>query len=242
MKIMFIRHGDPDYVNDSLTKKGDIEAKLLAEKLKTIDIDKVYVSPLGRAKRTAEFTLNEKGMQSVEKEWLREFEGKCIRPDVNKEMICWDFLPEHWTNEPLFYDKDKWIESKYFEETNVASEYKKVCEGIDSLLAGHGYERRGNYYAAIKPNNDTIAVFCHFGVTCIMLSHILGISPMVMLHGFVAAPSSVTTICSEERRAGKAYFRMSSYGDISHLYAGGEVPSFQARFCECFTNEEQRHD
>ena len=36
--------------------------------------------------------------------------------------------------------------------------------------------------------------------------------------------------------------RMCSFGDISHLYAGGEEPAFAARFCECFDNEDERHD
>ena len=31
MKIIIIRHGDPDYVHDSLTPRGDKEARLLAE-------------------------------------------------------------------------------------------------------------------------------------------------------------------------------------------------------------------
>ena len=34
MRILIIRHGDPDYANDTLTEKGHREAKLLAEKLK----------------------------------------------------------------------------------------------------------------------------------------------------------------------------------------------------------------
>ena len=34
MRILIIRHGDPDYANDTLTEKGHKEAKLLAEKLK----------------------------------------------------------------------------------------------------------------------------------------------------------------------------------------------------------------
>ena len=56
-----------------------------------------------------------------------------------------------------------------------------------------------------------------------------------------AAPSSVTTLTSEERRKGIAGFRMNSYGDISHLYAHDEPPAFAARFCECYDNDE-RHD
>ena len=33
MKIVIIRHGDPDYEKDSLTEKGWREAKLLAERI-----------------------------------------------------------------------------------------------------------------------------------------------------------------------------------------------------------------
>ena len=33
MRIIFIRHGDPDYVNDALTPKGVREAKLLSDRL-----------------------------------------------------------------------------------------------------------------------------------------------------------------------------------------------------------------
>ena len=36
--------------------------------------------------------------------------------------------------------------------------------------------------------------------------------------------------------------RMSSFGDVSHLYAGGREPSFAARFCEVYTRFDQRHD
>lgn len=57
MKIIFCRHAEPDYEHDSITDKGKIEAELLARRLCRIDIDEIYVSPLGRARRTAEYTL-----------------------------------------------------------------------------------------------------------------------------------------------------------------------------------------
>ena len=66
--------------------------------------------------------------------------------------------------------------------------------------------------------------------------------PMVLWHGCVAAPSSVTTLTTEERRQGIAAFRMSAFGDISHLYANNEPPAFAARFCEAYGNKDQRHD
>ena len=53
-----------------------------------------------------------------------------------------------------------------------------------------------------------------------------------------AAQESSQTCCAsyEERRPGAAYFRVLQFGDISHLYAHGEPPSFMARFCECYGN------
>ena len=37
MRILIIRHGDPDYEHDSLTEKGWREAALLADKLEKAD-------------------------------------------------------------------------------------------------------------------------------------------------------------------------------------------------------------
>jgi probable phosphoglycerate mutase len=65
---------------------------------------------------------------------------------------------------------------------------------------------------------------------------------MILWHGTCAAPTSVTTLVTEERREGIASFRMSSFGDISHLYVADQEPAFAARFCETFSNPNQRHD
>ncbi len=35
MKLLIIRHGDPDYTIDSLTEKGRREAQLLSKRIKT---------------------------------------------------------------------------------------------------------------------------------------------------------------------------------------------------------------
>ena len=109
------------------------------------------------------------------------------------------------------------------------------------FLASHGYEREAGYYRAVRPNHDTLVLFCHFGVGCVIISHLLGVSPMILWHGACAAPSSVTTLVTEERREGIAAFRMLSFGDTSHLYVAGEEPSFAARFCETYGDTEPRH-
>ena len=47
MRLLIIRHGDPDYARDNLTEKGKREAKLLSEMLAKDKIDYLYCSPLG---------------------------------------------------------------------------------------------------------------------------------------------------------------------------------------------------
>nr|AIF25964.1 putative phosphoglycerate mutase [uncultured bacterium Ad_095_K16_contig2] len=64
MRILLIRHGEPDYATDSLTEKGKREALLLSERLAKIPASAYYVSPLGRAKETAEYTLRLVGRQA----------------------------------------------------------------------------------------------------------------------------------------------------------------------------------
>ncbi len=240
MKILIIRHADPDYSIDSLTDKGKKEAELLSQKLINMNIKDFYVSILGRARDTADYTLKKLNRTATECEWLKEFSPLIDKP--NKEnSICWDWKPKDWTDNQQFYSLDEWANAPEMLKGNVKEEYTKVASELDKVLAEHGYIRDGKIYKAVGSNEDTIAFFCHFGVECVLLSHLLGISPMLLWHGFCAVPSSVTTLISEEREKGIAYFRVNGFGDISHLYKGGEEPSFAARFCETFDNLDQRH-
>ncbi len=243
VQILIIRHGDPDYSIDSLTEKGWREAELLAERLSKLDVREFYVSPLGRAKDTASLTLKKMNRKAVELPWMQEFFRADIdRPDAEGRTIVWDWLPQDWMKEEKYYDKVNWTDTAIMRDSRVAEEYRWVADGLDELLARYGYVREGNYYRVEKANADRIVLICHFGVECVMLSHLLGISPMVMWHGFCAAPTSVTTINTEERRKGIASFRVSSFGDISHLYVADEPPAFHARFCEYYGKEGERTD
>ena len=242
MKLLIIRHGDPDYEKDSLTETGWREAELLANRLKTMDIAAFYVSPLGRARDTATPTLNQMHRSAETLDWLREFPPHRMDADIGRQTPLWDWLPGTWTKESRFYDKDAWYRVPVMEQAGAEEEYRRVAAGLDALLEQHGYRRNGMIYDAVRPNRDTIVLFCHFGLECVLLSHLIGASPMVLWHGTCAAPTSVTTVITEERRQGIASFRMSSFGDVSHLTAAGEEPSFSARFCETWDCRAERHD
>lgn len=240
MRLVMVRHGDPDYTIDSLTEKGWREAGLLAERLAGLKVKAFYVSPLGRARDTASLTLRKMGRTAVECDWLQEFPSRINRPDVpNAKSIAWDWLPQDWTADERYFDRKKWCETEVMREGGVDRMYRYVTESFDALLAQHGYVREGGLYRVREANRDVLVFFCHFGVECVLLAHLMHVSPMILWHGACAAPTAVTTVYTEERREGRASFRVNSFADISHLYVAGEEPAFAARFCETFDGEER---
>ena len=73
MKLIFIRHAEPDYENNTITEKGWCEAALLAERVSKWDVKDFYQSPLGRAKDTASLSLKKMNRTATTYEWLQEF-------------------------------------------------------------------------------------------------------------------------------------------------------------------------
>ena len=242
MKLIIIRHADPDYSIDSLTPTGWKEAGLLAERVAKWEVTDFYVSPLGRARDTAGVSLEKMGREATVLDWLREFPTRVPHEGDPDKTCCWDWLPAEWTEQEAFYHRDRWMEEAHFAASTAREDYQRVTRGLDELLARYGYQRERNYYRVTRPSSDTVVLFCHFGLECVLLSHLLNISPMVLWHALCAAPTSVTTIYTEERREGIASFRMAAFGDTSHLYVAGVEPSKSARFCERFDNVDERHD
>ena len=242
MQILIIRHGDPDYRIDGLTEKGKREAELLAERMAKMEITEFFVSPLGRAKATASYTLEKMQRTARECDWLREFPTRIYKPDrPKKSSVSWDWLPEIWMQREYFFREDRWQEAPEFQAQGVKEEYDRVVAAFDALLAEHGYVRDGRLYRTKAPNRETLAFFCHFGVACVLMSRLMNVSPMIPWQHICLAPTSVTSLYTEERREGIVQFRANAIGDTSHLYAGGEEPAFAARFCETYDSEE-RHD
>ena len=165
MRLIFIRHGDPDYLNDDLTDKGRREVELLTKRVCSWkNITQIYQSPLGRAKATAAPSLKLLGRTAITCDWLQEFYYKTTYPKnypdssrAGKKEMCWDLLPQYFAGDNKFFDKDKWADSKLMKGGNIKKFYKEVCDGIDGVLANYGYKRRQNILYEVKnpvPNHN----------------------------------------------------------------------------------------
>ncbi len=236
MKLIFIRHGEPDYSIDSLTEKGWREAELLSLRTAKWNVTDFYCSPLGRARDTASLTLKKAGRKAVTLEWLREFDAPIWDDMMKRRKVPWDFYPEFMTVHPELFDLNRWQENPVMAEGRAGEEYQRVCTELDSLLKDYGYIRENyRYRTSSQTKNDAVIVcFCHLGITCALLSHLINTTPSQLWQGFFLAPTSVTVIGTEERTPTEAYFRCQVMGDTSHLLMGGEPVSYYGYFTEPF--------
>ena len=236
MRILLIRHAEPDYSIDSLTPKGHIEAELLSRRLVRYHIRDFYVSPLGRAKDTAAYTLKKFKKQAEELPWLAEFRGSYLDPETgNRRIVAWDVKPRIWTSFPGVKDISTWCEAPVFATGDVRVIWLETVKGVDSLLSRYGYSKDGPVWKCTANDHSVIALFCHFGISMAILGYLTDVSPMVLWHKALCLPSSVTEIVTEERIHGEVSFRMTKLGDLTHLEAAGENRSTAGLFPECYT-------
>lgn len=235
MKLIFIRHGDPDYEKDSLTEKGWREAEILAERVAKWDIKQIYCSPLGRAQDTCSVSLKKTGREAITCDWLKEFYYRIWDEQEQQWTIAWDFYPKDFNYRDDLHDKDMWAYSDIMASGDIAKHAKEVYEGFDALLEKHGYKRNDrNFYDVIEHNDDNIVFFCHFGVTALILGHLIGVAAPSIWQGMMMAPTSITVLGSEERIPGQASFRVQTFSDSRHLLEAGEPVSQSGYFTELF--------
>lgn len=72
MLLYIVRHADPIYETDSLTDRGKSQAKAVAKRLQKSSIERIFSSPLGRAKETADYTCKLLGIEKSIEDWTRE--------------------------------------------------------------------------------------------------------------------------------------------------------------------------
>lgn len=242
MRIILIRHGDPDNPNNTLTPQGFKEVEALGNYLKDFKYDKAYVSPLARARITSEAVLSRHNDKAEMKEWLQEFIYPLDVPyQKQKQSVPWDLMPSFYLKEKDLYDPEKYLDHPVLQTGNVKEHYNHVCHEFDKLLEEYGYVRHDNYYDAITPNKKTIILFCHFGVMTVIMSHLMNIPYIALADTMICLPTGITTFITEEREQGRAIFRCNGFGDISHLNIASVSPSFHGRFCETYDSFDERH-
>lgn len=227
MRLHIIRHADPDYKNDTITPDGHLEAQALAERMRVQGLDRIYCSPLGRAKATMKYTAEALGMDYQIEDWTREINELWFANSPWGATTAWDIPGEVIRGKDIMPVHSDWMKEEFLSTTSAAEIFEELRKNSDDFLKRLGYERIGGRYRIINRNSNKVAVFCHNGFGLTWLAHLLEIPLTLMWSGFWLAPTSVTTVLFDERSDEWAVPRCLQVGDISHLFHAGlqEKPS-----------------
>jgi broad specificity phosphatase PhoE len=222
MRLSIIRHAEPDYEHNTITRQGHQEAKALAKRLKNEGLTRIYSSPLGRALHTADYTAKATGLKVGVEKWTRELSELKMKPIPPWEpLIAWDLPGEIIRGKRNYLAPEGWHQVPYWNSKKFREVIHRVNRNSDSFTRRHGYRRDGGRYRVLEENKERIAVFCHGGFGLTWLSHLLEIPLALMWSGFWMAPSSVTTILFDMRSSRWAVPRCIGFCDVSHLRCKG---------------------
>ena len=224
MRIVFVRHGEPDYVRDCLTEEGRRQAKAAAERLAGEGITEIYASPCGRAAETASFTAKRLNLPVTTLDYMHEISwgGDGIPHEghpwtLGDRMLAegFDFLGQDWRKHPYFAG-------------NAATEYYgMIAPKFDALLAAHGYRHEGLRYFCERGSDATFAVFSHGGSGACVLAHLLNLP-----FPYVASvlPYDFTSIIILEFPVNDGAYvfpRVELFNDCAHIRRGAGRPALQ---------------
>jgi broad specificity phosphatase PhoE len=222
MEILLIRHGDPDYKNDSLTPRGVDEARQLAAALKHLPLDALYVSPLGRALETCAYTAEVKAMEPITLDWLRE------RGIKRGPVYLWEAPGEMFLEAETLATQNDWQTGAMPEG---AEQFARVRAGFDALLAEYGYLRDGHGYRVAEPSDARVALFSHKGVILTLLADVLHWALPMLFVSLHIHPTGVTRLEMVEADgcdgAVRAHLKALAINDLSHLGSTLSAPPTQ---------------
>ena len=163
MELILIRHGLPEKIvtedgspaDPPLSKTGLEQAEKVAEWLRPIQIDRLYSSPMRRARQTA-------GPLAAQKSLAVELRDGVAEYDQNSAL----YIPVEQLKEQ---DYERWLRLMKGEVDIDFPEFAKtVCEALDAIIA----ENRGK----------RVAVTCHGGVINVFTAYVIGFEPRMFFN------------------------------------------------------------
>ena len=175
MRIIFVRHGHPNYKMDCLTELGHRHAEAAAERLKNEKIQRIFSSPCGRAYETAEHIAVPLGLEIEVCDFMREIGWRSIDgTPIFQGGHPW-FTADRMVSDGQNVMDVSWDRQEPFCKNKVVDCAKNVAAGFDEWLASLGYERDGLYYRVCNGNEDTVVMTSHGGSSSAAIAHLFNL-------------------------------------------------------------------
>ncbi len=223
MFLYIVRHGDPDYTTDTLTERGKLQAEAVAKRLSDSGITRVFSSPLGRARETAEPTCRLLGLDCTIEEWTREIDEETYTafPDGTPKSVSTIQNTYYRENGNIDLDYRRAFECQGFCDSGMSKALESITAGGNDFLERLGYRAENGNYRILRPNNEKIALFCHGAMGRVFIASLLHIPLHLMWAGFRYTHTGVTILEFKNNENGLTAPACLCYSDMSHLYANG---------------------
>ena len=199
MRIVLVRHGDPNYEKDCLTELGHKQAAVAAQRLLKEGIDEIYCSPLGRARQTATYFSEASGIKDIKiLDFMQEIRFGTEEDLYNNKWNPWLGV-QALVREGKYLQTPVWREYPVFKDNLATVDADKIGEETDKWLAGLGYVREGIYYRNTNSSTSacsprTLAIFCHGGASAAFLARVLNQQFPYMCGALLHFPHTTITV------------------------------------------------
>ena len=219
MRLILVRHGDPNYELDCLTELGHKQAKVVAQRLMEEGIQGIFCSPQGRAQQTAKPFAELSGIGEITTlDFMRELRFGSIENlymEGNPWMCSFGLM-----HKGVDLQDPNWQNFADFVNNTATVDVNTVQAGVDEWLATLGYKREGLYYRCTNETDEkkTYVLFSHGGSSTALLSRVFNIPFPHMCVMFGHVPHTCITSLRFDRKPGALSMPILEYSvDARHL-------------------------
>ena len=220
LRIIFVRHGDPDYGKDILTPLGHAQAEAVGKRLAKEKVARIFASPRGRAVQTAEH-IAEQLRFAKEDITILPFMTEISWGATEGEQLYMKGHPWYCVDRMIADGKSiidtSWREDDFFKRNKVMSSVALIGRELDAFLETMGLQREGDYYRIGDLPNETILIACHGGSSSVALAHIFNM-PFPFILNFIHPEMTATTVVFFEGEKGALIApRVEIFNDSRHI-------------------------
>ena len=220
MRIIFVRHGYPDYHKDCLTELGHLQAEAAGKRLQGEKVEKIFTSTCGRAMETAVHICKYVGYDEAEivpLPFMREIPwGATEGEQLHLSGHPW-YLADCMVEQGKSIVDATWREDDYFKRNKATAHCEWIGTEFDALLETLGLRREGEHYRVEKETDATYMLTSHGGSSTAVLAHLFNTSLPFFL-SFIHPEMTAITVVSFTGEAGKLISpRIEILNDSRHI-------------------------
>lgn len=218
MRIVFVRHGHPDYKLDCLTELGHRQAEAAAQRLQDEGITEIYSSPKGRAVETAQYTAD---LLALPVQILPFMQEISFRPIEDGDSLPHNGNP--WQNADDMVKEGKSLHSPAWQteypccRSRVVASVNTIVPQFDEWLSGFGYSREADYYRVTKDTDKTIALFSHAGASMAAISRMFNLPFLFACNALSPDLTGVTVVSLSGREGELVAPHFEIHNDARHI-------------------------